>query len=65
MSLMCEVCTCTLNQEGTCTNCETTTQESQDFKDGVAYALEYLSDLFEGIETTDLWAEYMDEGESK
>jgi hypothetical protein len=34
------------------------------FKDGVIYALEYLSDLYDGINETDLWAEYMTEGES-
>jgi hypothetical protein len=34
------------------------------FKDGVRYALQYLSDLYEGITETDLWADYMKEGES-
>jgi hypothetical protein len=38
--------------------------ETADFRSGVIYALEYLSDLYEGITETDLWAEYMTEGES-
>ena len=36
--------------------------ENQDFKDGVRYALEYLSDIFEGVKETDLWADYKEEG---
>ena len=31
------------------------------FRDGVRYALEYLSDLYEGLEETDLWTDYMEE----
>lgn len=34
-------------------------QEQKTFEDGVAYALDYLKDLFEGIEETDLWKETM------
>lgn len=30
------------------------------YRDGVQYALEYLSDLYEGVEETDIWAQYMD-----
>lgn len=32
--------------------------ESKDFREGVLYALEYLADLFEGVEDTDLAKEY-------
>jgi len=32
--------------------------ESKDFREGVLYALEYLADLFEGVEDTDLASEY-------
>jgi len=32
--------------------------ESKDFREGVLYALEYLTDLFEGVEDTDLAKEY-------
>lgn len=35
------------------------------FAEGVRYALDYLSDLYEGISETDLWAEFMDEEEGK
>lgn len=31
--------------------------ETADFKEGVRYALEYLSDIFEGVKDTDLWAD--------
>lgn len=34
---------------------------NSDFESGVRYALDYLSDLYEGITETDLWAEYMEE----
>lgn len=27
--------------------------------DGIRYAIEYLSDLYDGIEETDIYAEYM------
>lgn len=37
----------------------------EEFKDGAQYALEYLSDLYEGVEETDIWADYMDEEEGK
>ena len=37
----------------------------EEFKDGAQYALEYLSDLYEGLEETDIWADYMDEEASK
>lgn len=33
---------------------------SNDFQNGVIYALEYLSDLYDGITETDIWAEYME-----
>lgn len=32
---------------------------TNDFESGVRYALEYLSDLYDGLEETDLWADYM------
>jgi uncharacterized membrane protein (DUF106 family) len=35
------------------------------YNDGVQYALEYLSDLYEGIEETDIWASYMTEKEAE
>ena len=38
-------------------------KETEDFKNGVKYALEYLSDLYDGIDETDLWKEYMREGD--
>jgi hypothetical protein len=34
----------------------------EEFKEGAQYALEYLSDLYDGIEETDIWADYMTEG---
>jgi hypothetical protein len=37
----------------------------EEFKEGAQYALEYLSDLYEGVEETDIWADYMDEEEGK
>ena len=37
----------------------------EEFKEGAQYALEYLSDLYEGVEETDIWSDYMDEEESK
>lgn len=39
--------------------------ETEDFKDGARYALDYLSDLYDGVVDTDLWAEYMTKEESK
>lgn len=39
-------------------------QVMDDFKEGVRYALEELSAVYgEGIEETDIWAEYMNEEE--
>ena len=32
--------------------------ESKDFREGVLYALEYLSDLYEGVEMTSIAIEY-------
>lgn len=32
--------------------------EREAFKSGVTYALEYLSDLYEGVEDTDIAKEY-------
>jgi hypothetical protein len=37
----------------------------EEFKDGAQYALEYLSDLYEGVEETDIWADYMDKEASE
>jgi hypothetical protein len=31
------------------------------FQEGARYVLEYLSDLYDGIQETDIWADYMDE----
>jgi hypothetical protein len=31
------------------------------FKEGVIYALEYLGDLYDGLDETDIWADYMGE----
>jgi hypothetical protein len=31
------------------------------FNEGVRYALEYLSDVFEGVQQTDLWADFKTE----
>lgn len=33
--------------------------EQKTFDDGIAYALSYLSDLYPGVEETDLWKEIM------
>lgn len=33
--------------------------EGAAFQEGVIYALEYLSDLYDGITETDIWADYM------
>ena len=35
--------------------------ETDDFKNGVRYALEYLSEIYDGIVETDIWADYMKE----
>ena len=36
-----------------------------EFKDGVRYALEELRSIYgEGVEETDIWAEYMNEEEN-
>ena len=37
----------------------------EEFKDGAQYALEYLSDLYEGLEETDIWADYFREEASE
>ena len=29
------------------------------FQEGARYVLEYLADLYEGVEDTDVWADYM------
>lgn len=33
------------------------------YEEGMRDALSYLAELFEGVEETDLWADYMKEGE--
>lgn len=33
------------------------------YEEGMRDALSYLSELFEGVEETNLWADYMKEGE--
>jgi hypothetical protein len=35
------------------------------FAEGVRYALSYLADLYESIDETDLWSDYMKEEDSK
>jgi hypothetical protein len=34
------------------------------FTEGVRYALNYLAGLYESIDETDLWAEFMDQKET-
>ena len=36
-----------------------TQHRNEAFDNGVRYALEYLSDLIDGLDETDLWGEYM------
>jgi len=38
-----------------------TQYRNEAFDNGVRYALEYLSDLIDGLDETDLWGEYMNE----
>ena len=33
----------------------------KEYEAGICYALEYLSDLYDGLDETDIWAEYMKE----
>lgn len=33
------------------------------FNDGAKYVLEYLAELFEGVEDTDVWKDFIGEGE--
>jgi hypothetical protein len=35
--------------------------KGQSYEEGIREALSYLSDIFDGVEDTDLWAEYMKE----
>lgn len=35
------------------------------YEEGVRYALSYLQDLYESIEETDIWADFMSEEEGK
>lgn len=37
----------------------------EEYKEGARYALEYLSDLYDGIQETDIWADYFPEEEAK
>jgi hypothetical protein len=34
------------------------------FVDGARYVLTYLTDVFEGVEETDIWAEFFTESEA-
>jgi hypothetical protein len=34
------------------------------YEDGIRYALGYLADLYESIEETDIWQEYMEAGKN-
>lgn len=36
----------------------------EEYKEGAQYALEYLSDLYDGIQETDIWADYFPEEEA-
>jgi hypothetical protein len=36
-----------------------------EYREGAQYALEYLSDLYDGIEETDIWADYFQEEAGK
>jgi hypothetical protein len=38
-----------------------TQYRNEAFDNGVRYALEYLSDLIDGLDETDIYAEYMNE----
>lgn len=38
-------------------------EDSEQFKEGARYVLEYLQELFEGIEQTDIWADFMEVSE--
>ena len=53
MSLICEMCD---EQE-----LYPQAVEKKAFNEGVMYALEYLSDLYDGIKSTSIWAEFSDE----
>jgi hypothetical protein len=33
----------------------------EEYKEGAQYALEYLSDLYDGVEETDIWSDYFTE----
>lgn len=37
-------------------------EDTEQFKEGARYVLEYLQELYEGIEETDIWADFMEEG---
>ena len=37
-----------------------TKANAEGYEEGIRYALEYLSDLYEGLDETDLWADYME-----
>lgn len=36
----------------------------EEYKEGAQYALEYLSDLYDGVEETDIWSDYFTEEEA-
>lgn len=35
------------------------------FQEGARYVLEYLADLYDGVEDTDVWADYMNDEEGE
>jgi hypothetical protein len=38
-------------------------ESTKAYEEGIRYALEYLSDLYDGLDETDIWADYMEKGE--
>lgn len=71
MPAMCEICKSSLPlTESRCGDCnglelysldEIKAIKDEAYDTGVRYALEYLSDLIDGLDETDLWGEYMNE----
>lgn len=59
-----EVAASNFDFDGDYQKAEATRKLVNEFASGVRYALDYLSDLYEGIEETSLWAEFMNEKEN-
>ena len=52
--------------DNVCASCareleEGKTKTADPFAEGVRYALSYLQDLYEGVDETDLWSDFMTE----